>query len=97
MVQNVLGSSKEYYLAGLWKQELLQELLWERYEDVEQPYDPGLHIAPTWSWVSLNGPFWEKQSRYDFEESRWQVNVLDTKISPLNNAFGPVESGSLIV
>lgn len=98
MVHKVLRSSKENYLAGLWKQELLRELLWERYTDEGQPHDPALYIAPTWSWASLNGPFWEtEESGYDFEESRWQVNVLDTKISPVDDAFGPIESGSLMV
>ena len=96
MAYKLLRLSEEDYLAGLWKQELLQELLWERIEAEEQPYDPDLYIAPIWPWASLNGPFWYLNFRSGFQ-SHWRVNVLDTKISPVNDAFGPVKSGSLIV
>lgn len=35
--------------------------------------------------------------RNESQESRRHANVLDTNISPVDDAFGPVESGSLIV
>ncbi|KAH8687965.1 heterokaryon incompatibility protein-domain-containing protein, partial [Tricladium varicosporioides] len=54
MVHKVLGSPPQDYLAGLWKPELLQELLWTRYEEECQPRSTNQYIAPTWSWASLN-------------------------------------------
>ena len=96
MVHKVLRLPEDNYLAGLWKQELLQELLWERYENERQPYHPDLYVAPTWSWASLNGPFWHLDSGHRLE-SHWRVNILETRISPVDDAFGPVKSGSLIV
>jgi hypothetical protein len=48
------------YCAGLWEQELPVDLLWRR--DEGSKHDRNFHsrydeyIAPTWSWVSLNGP-----------------------------------------
>ena len=97
MVHKLLKSSKEDYLAGLWKQNLLQELLWERYKGVGEPHDPNLYIAPTWSWASLNGSFWNTDLESEIKKSSWHVNVFDTKISYVDDAFGPVKSGSLIL
>ena len=96
MAHKVLRLSEENYLAGLLKQDLLQELLWERYSDEGQPREPDAYIAPTWSWASLNGPFWYFDLRYRME-THWRVNVLDTRILPVDDAFGPVKSGSLIL
>ena len=83
MVHKVLGLSEDNYLAGLWKQELLQELLWERYESEGQPYDPDLYIAPTWSWASLNGPFWYLDSGHRLE-SHWHV-TSDSLLDDISN------------
>ena len=96
MAHKLLRLSEDNYLAGLGKQDLLQELLWERYEDQGQPHDPDLYIAPTWSWASINSYFWYLDPRLRFE-NYWHVNVLDTKISPIDDTFGPVKSGSLVV
>ena len=62
MVHKVLKSPKEDYLAGLWRPELLNELLWTRYRESHVKATHKTHssqfIAPSWSWASIDGPFW---------------------------------------
>ncbi|MCJ1448771.1 MAG: hypothetical protein MMC23_009289 [Stictis urceolatum] len=99
MAHKVLRSSEDHYLAGLWKQQLPQELLWERYEDERQPHDPDRYIAPSWSWACLDGPFEDYHYYYDSpkKETHWHVKVLDSRTLPVDDTFGPVQSGSIIL
>jgi hypothetical protein len=47
------------YMAGLWRQSLLEDLLWEQgtWEDGNEvePSVPARYRAPSWSWASLDG------------------------------------------
>ncbi|KAK3364013.1 heterokaryon incompatibility protein-domain-containing protein [Lasiosphaeria hispida] len=40
-----------HYLAGLWRENLIEDLLWE----TEAPCRPAPSGAPSWSWASLDG------------------------------------------
>ncbi|KAL8684638.1 MAG: hypothetical protein Q9218_008204, partial [Villophora microphyllina] len=95
MVHKVLKSAPEDYCAGLWKPMLLQELLWQRYEDEESDRPSGVYIAPTWSWASLNGGY----LRLGIVSWRdhWLVDVIETRIQHVEDIFGPVNSGCLVV
>ncbi|KAK4465331.1 heterokaryon incompatibility protein-domain-containing protein [Cladorrhinum samala] len=46
------------YLAGLWKSQLPRALLWctHRIRPCYRP--PGAYRAPSWSWMSVEGPIW---------------------------------------
>jgi hypothetical protein len=57
------GLSSTDYLAGLWKDDIAAQLLWERFPGSEPKRVP----APTWSWASINGPV-RFHERYRFEE-----------------------------
>ncbi|KAL8685044.1 MAG: hypothetical protein Q9218_008006 [Villophora microphyllina] len=95
MVHKVLKSAPEDYCAGLWRPKLLTELLWERYGDHESDRPSGVYIAPTWSWASLNGRFWRP---WDVSKrGHWLVNVIETRIQHVEDIFGPVNSGCLVV
>ena len=96
MLHKVLRLPEENYLAGLWRKDLLHELLWERagYE-VKSP-SSDLYIAPTWSWTSLNGAFSNMDHESDRTASQWHIEVLDCKVSPVDDPFGSVKSGSLV-
>ncbi|KAI0888758.1 HET-domain-containing protein [Annulohypoxylon maeteangense] len=49
------------YLAGLWEEDIEKQLLWESREPSQHfPLKHSPYIAPTWSWMSLDGPV-----RYD--------------------------------
>lgn len=51
-------ASGKTYLAGLWKESLLDDLLWRQgkfeYSN-EEPLTPAKYRAPSWSWASVDG------------------------------------------
>ena len=77
------------YLAGLWKEQLPEQLLWW----ISKPLDannglpasrPSNYRAPTWSWMSIDGAVLPGNvSRGD----RWELlpSYLDASIEPLGN------------
>ncbi|KAL8710769.1 MAG: hypothetical protein Q9220_004787 [cf. Caloplaca sp. 1 TL-2023] len=96
MAHKVLKSLPEEYCAGLWRPMLLPELLWERF-DVEARRQPSkTYIAPTWSWASLDGEFW--WGKHDsVEKGEWLIEVIDIRIGHVDDTFGPVTGGCLVV
>ena len=88
--------TKFTYLAGVWKENLHQDLGWT----VEQPIcQPSLpvgeismpYIAPTWSWASHVGPINIRGSNADMDA---QVITANTTIAGLD-PFGRITSGYL--
>lgn len=82
----------DIYLAGLWKADLLFQLLW----DVEER-TPALHrsegyIAPTWSWAS-------RAATVPCEKETWtsaapQVDITSTVVSSVDNdRMGQINGG----
>lgn len=51
---------KDTYIAGLWEKCLIAHLGWHRAGRIKSPSNSSLdskeYLAPTWSWVSFNGP-----------------------------------------
>ncbi|KAF4633114.1 hypothetical protein G7Y89_g5007 [Cudoniella acicularis] len=45
---------KDTYLAGLWKDHIVNQLLWMTYKNLKKSY-PEAYQAPSWSWASVNG------------------------------------------
>ena len=43
------------YLAGLWKRNLVAQLLWYSCDGSTDAKEPGPYIAPSWSWAAVNG------------------------------------------
>ena len=101
MVHKVLNSPKEDYIAGLWKPELLTELLWEKYSDEDtraiHTTRSSQYIAPSWSWASIDGPFWVPFDRDYYKLDRLGVyaEIIDAKSFPTNDGFGAVHGGFL--
>jgi len=58
--------SDNIYMAGLWKNSFVEDLLWYRdrglsFEDASQ--SQSLDIAPSWSWASVTGRlFWDESA-----------------------------------
>ena len=102
MVHTVLKSPKEDYLAGLWRPKLLAELLWEKYPESDHKVTHGKYssqyIAPSWSWASLNGPWWDyKIGEYKSQRLGVYVRVLEAKAFPCEDDYGPVSGGFLTI
>ncbi|KAI0360125.1 HET-domain-containing protein [Trametes cingulata] len=55
------------YIAGLWGQSLLQDLLWRRntYDVSLAPRPSQYYLAPSWSWASVHGPVLLLDAGYD--------------------------------
>ena len=94
LVYKVMKLPEIDFIVGLSKSTLLRDLLWERYEEVVKPQDPAVYMAPTWSWASMNSPFWRALD-FDSDRSDWLVRVLDLKVTLVDDAFGPIRGASL--
>lgn len=83
---------KANYLAGLWKEDLIRELLWKSFDSREARAESS--YAPSWSWasVSLEGQWYS----YPLDEGNEEplAEVLEASTDPSTiNPFGPVSGG----
>lgn len=90
------GKCSSRYLAGLWEQDFLQQLLWRTpkrpfgIEGIGFRYDT--YVAPSWSWASMNAVI----SMEEIHSScmRDCVTLLDAHVTPLGeDEFGQVCNG----
>jgi hypothetical protein len=83
---------KDIYLAGLWKEDLIHQLLWRvsRPEDSKRPSE---YRAPSWSWAAVDGHVRLENSRV---RPKIFAEIIHVKTSVLNdNSTGHIEEGSL--
>ncbi|WPH01334.1 Hypothetical protein R9X50_00417500 [Acrodontium crateriforme] len=90
-------SRRSQYLAGLWKESLVTDMLWQvlpgpRGLHYSLTYLPSQQSAPTWSWVSVNRAVtW---NRLQNPESLAEV-VGAQCVAGGENAFGAVAAGAI--
>ncbi|PVH74897.1 hypothetical protein DL98DRAFT_602872 [Cadophora sp. DSE1049] len=72
------------YVAGLWLENLPQDLLWQREVSKNRGYRDVVcaeYVAPSWSWASANFPVW-----YDHYElgtfGNVVIEILETNVVP---------------
>lgn len=86
-LQPVLGD----YLAGLWHCDILRGLWWEK---LEGGGPASKYRAPSWSWVSVDGPVRtacpKRKGRLDVQLSDYAIRLADP-----SNPFGQVRWASL--
>lgn len=87
------------YLAGIWKEDLLRELLWSIPSDKPSHRSESFY-APSWSWISVSvGGDWIPYDSDDYDSREVEeplAEVLDAKTTPLTvNRFGPVIEGTV--
>lgn len=88
------------YLAGLWKDDLIRELLWSiDYSGDSTGFVPmrqESYYAPTWSWVSIDAPMsWRPFGNgEEIQEPLGQFLETSNRPSTLN-PFGPVSEGQI--
>ncbi|KAL6814919.1 heterokaryon incompatibility domain-containing protein [Trichoderma sp. SZMC 28015] len=76
LAKAVSQSSKDEYLAGLWKNGLIEGLTWCGSQGAEKLEEPGEYIAPSWSWASVTGTV--RFPIYSwYERARWSANMSD--------------------
>lgn len=95
VVQALSKLPAEDYLAGLWKEDLVRDLLWHVTSTGARP--PG-YQAPSWSWASVEGAVMFNNSGARNSESRLAVEILDSHIDSGNaGPFGILKGACLKV
>jgi hypothetical protein len=87
-----------HYLAGLWKMDLAQSLLWQS-GDVECSRARE-YRAPSWSWASIDGLITPGTALDpEITKEEFVIDVLEAQTTLLisSNPFGPVTAGSIRV
>ena len=90
-------STKQDYLAGLWKQSLLTDLLWRRQQNpflpTIKPAKPSTFRAPSWSWSSIDANI----QHFGVTVTRFATAVIDAHVELKNPLapFGEVIGGSI--
>lgn len=96
------GITGGQYLAGLWRESLVEQLTWQVRTTSRKPRPEWR--APTWSWASVDGPVdlpaygdWSPAQReVEGLVEEYYVQVLQAKTTPSGpDPFGPVDSGEL--
>ncbi|KAH0526031.1 hypothetical protein TsFJ059_009413 [Trichoderma semiorbis] len=76
LAKAVSQSSKDEYLAGLWKNGLIEGLAWCGSQGAEKLDKPEEYIAPSWSWASVTGSVRFPIYTW-YERARWSANMSD--------------------
>ena len=97
MADNYHEITNQEYLAGLWRENLLVDLVWSSWGWEEADKPPKILLGPSWSWASIDGgvAFIAESIGYDFPmEVHARVHHVHCSV-PGNNPFGQVERGTL--
>ena len=97
MADNYYQMTSQQYLAGMWREHLLVDLVWSSWgwEEVDKP--PRILPGPSWSWASIDGgvAFIAEPIGYQFPmEIHAAVHNVHCSV-PGKNPFGQVERGTL--
>lgn len=88
-------SDSNVYLAGLWRNRLIDQLLWFPATLTSRSLE---YRAPSWSWVCIDGPVFPNfnlSAVSTHYRSRRIAKVIEAACVPVDNSFGPVKSGLL--
>ena len=78
------------HLAGFWRHNLEQQLLWCLYY-MPQTVRPQPYIAPSWSWLSIDGAVSPYEKVY---EEKVLLEILDVSVAySSENPLGPIKHG----
>ncbi|KAF2656626.1 HET-domain-containing protein [Lophiostoma macrostomum CBS 122681] len=102
LARNMQGTTswKGEYLAGLWKDQLIDQLLWSTNHGARRTAE---YRAPSWSWASMDGPISanfncntaHRTFPYHIDYSRNLAKVLDAWVETDTESFMSVSSGRL--
>jgi hypothetical protein len=79
------------YLAGLWKNHLINQLLWMTYTNLWKSR-PKRYLAPSWSWASVNGKV-AFRDIVEADEYNKLAQVVDAKVMTRSGKIGEVTGG----
>ncbi|KAI0633192.1 heterokaryon incompatibility protein-domain-containing protein [Trametes polyzona] len=89
------------YLAGLWRDTLLEDLLWSRIGSSTKPRRrPAGYRAPSWSWAAVDeGVYLWESGRGETGHSQALAEVVECTVRLMDEAlpFGEFTAGSLVL
>ena len=94
--------TKSHYLAGLWTDNLAQDLLWHSSATLQSPYDahrldPDVYRAPSFSWASVDTQIQFEEDENE-EDTTSLIDVLEAKAVVAGlNPLGEVCDGWLVL
>ena len=93
LAQEVSGATGDRYLAGLWKSDLVGQLMWQSSPSYDEVEAYKQYIAPSWSWASTPAP-----TSYVTPPLTSCVDIILAWCKvPGQNPFGPVTDGAIIL
>jgi hypothetical protein len=107
IVKEIQLQTGDEYLAGLWRQDLSHDLLWEvdtLFAAKDSTWHrPAKYRAPSWSWAAIEGPIRMDLRPSELDKAHGDilpladdVRVLEAKIKPIGqNPYGEVSDGYL--
>jgi hypothetical protein len=87
------------YLAGLWRDTLLSDLLWQKYADMDMERPKG-YRAPSWSWAAVDGSvmpgkFFDGALRAG--KPLAEIVQCEVDLKYIEHPFGEVTGGILVL
>ena len=89
--QGLNDNPGDEYLAGLWKKNLILDLVWQTYAGDIKRSTPTSYTAPSWSWASVNEPVVFTGDRDG--QSLAVVNDAKVDLENSGSPFGKVTGG----
>lgn len=98
--QTQMAVSGERYIAGLWRGDVIKDLLWYCQRWIELLWKCSEYLAPTWSWASVIGPVWmpvfKNYFGHDLVDEISSPSILATHVILTGtDPFGQVRKGCL--
>ena len=94
-VQRILNWPESDYLAGMWRQDLADDLLW-RAAGVGTKIES--YVVPSWSWASVKGEiYFHSSDDRDVVRKCLAIRILKSSVVPVNGAMGPIKDGRLTI
>lgn len=100
LAEKLSGSMGSEYLAGLWKNDLIEGLLWQSLGQADQTKELGQYRAPSWSWAALDRKvgYEDSLSKYTRVPQPGDLHILETHVDLAGQSkFGSVKHGFLRV
>ncbi|KAI0186370.1 heterokaryon incompatibility protein-domain-containing protein [Xylaria flabelliformis] len=86
------------YLAGLWRSNLIYDLLWYSENWAQPPPAPLDNGSPSWSWASLNGRISYRLSDEPCSNSRVLATIRDCQMETSEHSeFGQCRGGYIVL
>ena len=94
VARNIAQQFRGEYVAGMWRENLIEQLLWF-VSGAPEPRPSG-YRAPSWSWASVNGAI---SSLYEHpqDSAKLLIALIDVQTTKLGDAYGEVCDGILRV